>query len=111
MTNDAFCYVPTDFPEFDIHLFKSMQHLHLEYWKQLVSVHLKKDTAEVWTKRKNCSDQNKLKEITPCPRCGSVEEPFAAEVVGAGSEFKKHLDMMGKKNHRGLLKKNISPLK
>lgn len=29
--------------------------------------------------------------------CDSVEEPFAAEVVGAGSKFKKHLDMMGEK--------------
>lgn len=57
-----------------------------------MSVHLQKDTAEIWTK--NCSAQKKLKET---PMCDSVEEPFAAEVVGAGSKFKKHLDMMGEK--------------
>lgn len=96
MTNDAFYYVPTDFSEFDIHLCKSIQYLHLEHWKQFVSVHLEKDIAEVQTKIKNCSDQNKLKETAPCPMCGSVEEPFVAELVGARSKFKKHLDMMKK---------------
>lgn len=47
-------------------------------------------------KDKELLDQNKLKETSPCPTCGSVEEPFAAEVVGARSEFKKHLDMLKK---------------
>lgn len=50
MTNDAFCYVPTDFSGFDIHLYKFIQYLDLEYWKHFVSVCLKKDIAEVWTK-------------------------------------------------------------
>lgn len=54
MTNDSFYYVPTDFSEYDIHFCKSIQYLHIEYWKQFVSVHLKKDIAEVWTKIKNC---------------------------------------------------------
>lgn len=56
-----------------------------------------KNTQQKHGQIKNCSDQNKLKKTAPCPTGGSVEEPFAAEVVGARSEFKKHIDMMKKK--------------
>lgn len=39
-----------------------------------------------------CSDQNELKETVLSPPCGSAVKLLAAGVVGAESEFKKHLD-------------------